>query len=150
MYISVSPPNAAYMRQNQVSIGLDNGLSPIRRQAIIWTNAGILLIEPLGRKSSEILIKIKKFSFKKIHLKIPSAKWQPFPFCPGGGGVISHVTADVVHASAAQWRTYLHVISWSYSDRAPIKHSYVCNNQRTTGTRGKIAWNPICVRSCLL
>ena len=28
-------------------IGLDNGLSPGRRQAIIWTNAGILFIWPL-------------------------------------------------------------------------------------------------------
>ena len=29
-------------------IGSDNGLSPGRRQAIIWTNSGILLIGPLG------------------------------------------------------------------------------------------------------
>ena len=29
-------------------IGSDNGLSPGRRQAIIWTSAGILLIRPLG------------------------------------------------------------------------------------------------------
>ena len=29
-------------------IGSDNGLSPGRRRAIIWNNAGILLIEPLG------------------------------------------------------------------------------------------------------
>ena len=29
-------------------IGSDNGLSPDWRQAIIWTNAGILLIEPVG------------------------------------------------------------------------------------------------------
>ena len=29
-------------------IDSDNGLSPGRRQAIIWTNAGILLIRPLG------------------------------------------------------------------------------------------------------
>ena len=36
----------------------DNGLSPGRRQAIIWTNAGILLIGPLGTNFSEILIKI--------------------------------------------------------------------------------------------
>ena len=35
-------------------IGSDNGLSPERRQAIIWTNAGILLIRPLGTNSSEI------------------------------------------------------------------------------------------------
>ena len=34
----------------------DNGLSPVRRQAIIWTNAGILLIWPLGRNLGEILI----------------------------------------------------------------------------------------------
>ena len=34
-------------------VGSDNGLSPERRQAIIWTNAGILLIEPLGTNFSE-------------------------------------------------------------------------------------------------
>ena len=39
-------------------IGSDNGLSPERRQAIIWTNAGILLIGPLGTNFSEILIEI--------------------------------------------------------------------------------------------
>ena len=45
-------------------IGSDNGLSPGRHQAIIWTNAGILLIEALGKNFSEILIGIKIFSFK--------------------------------------------------------------------------------------
>ena len=49
-------------------IGSDNGLSPDRRQAIIWTNAGILLIGPLGTNFSEILIEILKFSFKKMRL----------------------------------------------------------------------------------
>ena len=33
---------------NLTIIGSDNGLSPGRRQAITWTNAGILLIGPLG------------------------------------------------------------------------------------------------------
>ena len=37
-------------------IGSDNGLAPGRRQAIILTNAGIILIEPLGTNFSEILI----------------------------------------------------------------------------------------------
>ena len=36
------------------TIGSDNGLSPGRRQAIIWTNAGILLIWPLGTNFIEI------------------------------------------------------------------------------------------------
>ena len=40
------------------NIGADNGLSPDRRQASIWTNAGILLIGPLGTNFSEILIEI--------------------------------------------------------------------------------------------
>ena len=43
-------------------IGSDNGLSPGRRQAIIWNNAGILLIGPLGTNFSDILIVIHTFS----------------------------------------------------------------------------------------
>ena len=35
-------------------IGSDNGLSPGRRQAIIWTNAGILFFRTLGINFSEI------------------------------------------------------------------------------------------------
>ena len=60
------------------TIGSDNGLSPGRRQAIIWTNAGILLIWPLGTNFNEILIGIQTFSFKKMHLKMSSAKCRPF------------------------------------------------------------------------
>ena len=57
--------------------GSDNGLSPGRRQAIIWTNAGILLIGPLGTNFSQVLIEIHKFSFKKMRLKVSSVKWRP-------------------------------------------------------------------------
>ena len=59
-------------------IASDNGLSPERRQAIIWTNAGILLIGPLGTNLSEILIEIQTFSLKKIRLKMSSAKCCSF------------------------------------------------------------------------
>ena len=55
-------------------IGSDNGLSPGRRQAIIWTNAWILLIWTLGTNFSETLGKIHSFSFKKMHLKMSSAQ----------------------------------------------------------------------------
>ena len=58
--------------------GSDNGLSPGRRQAIIWTNAGILLLRILGTNFREILSEIHAFSFKKMHLKVSSAKWRPF------------------------------------------------------------------------
>ena len=70
------------MSVNRVNIGSDNGLSPSRHQAIIWNNAWLLSIKPLGTNVSEIIIKIQNFSFMKMYLKISSAKWRPF--CPGG------------------------------------------------------------------
>ena len=60
------------------NLSSDNGLSPGRRQAIIRTNVGILLIGPLGTNFSENLIIIQTFSFKKMHLKMSSAKWRQF------------------------------------------------------------------------
>ena len=51
-----------YICVNKLTIiGSDNGLSPGRRQDIIWTNAGILLIGPLGTNFSEKLIEIGYF-----------------------------------------------------------------------------------------
>ena len=41
---------------NWAIIGLDNGLPPIQRQAITWTNVGLLLIGPLETSFSEIWI----------------------------------------------------------------------------------------------
>ena len=58
------------------TIGSDNGLAPGRRQAISWTNAGLLLIGHLWTNFSEILIEIRIFSFKKMHFKESSAKWR--------------------------------------------------------------------------
>ena len=63
---------------DQTIIGSDNGLSPGRRQAIIWTITGILLIGLMGLDFSGILIKINAFSFKKMHLKMSSANWRLF------------------------------------------------------------------------
>ena len=59
-------------------ISSDNGLSPSRHQAIIWTNAIILLTGPVRTNFSEILSEIHTFSFNKMHLKISYGKWRPF------------------------------------------------------------------------
>ena len=59
-------------------IGSDNGLSPGQCQDIIRTHVGILLIGPSGTNLSEMLIEIHIFSFKKMHMKMLSAKWLPF------------------------------------------------------------------------
>ena len=78
-------------------IGSDNGLSPGRRQAIIWTNAGLLLIGPLGTNFSEILIAILTFSSKKMRLKVSSAKRRLF--CLGLNELRGSVTST--------WDTFL-------------------------------------------
>ena len=94
-------------------IGSDNGLSPDRRQAIIWTNAGILLIGPLGTNFNEILIKSHTFSFKKIHLKMSSGKWRPFFL---GLNVliyvVSNMTTTIVHKGTHcnPWFVGMHLI----------------------------------------
>ena len=62
------------------TVDSDNGLPPGRRQAIIWTTAGILLTEPLGTHFSEIVIEIHTFAFNKMHLKVWFGKWQQFPW----------------------------------------------------------------------
>ena len=79
---------------NLTIIGSDNGLS-----SDYLNHAGILLIVPLGTSFSEILIKIHTFQFKKMYLKMTSAKWQPF--CLGlnvlmctGGGVLKTLTSS--------------------------------------------------------
>ena len=62
-------------------IGSDNGLSPGRRQAIIWTNAGILLIGPLGTNFSEIFIKMDIFiqenAFENVVWKMAAILSRP-------------------------------------------------------------------------
>ena len=74
------------------SIGSDNGLSPGRRQAIIRTNAGILLIRPLGTNFSEFLVEILIFSFKKMRLKVSSAKRRLFCL---GLNVLTHHSLEI-------------------------------------------------------
>ena len=61
-------------------IDSDNGLSPGRYEAIIWTNAGILLIGPLETNFSEILFQFQIFSieentFKNVVCEMLSISW---------------------------------------------------------------------------
>ena len=87
-----------------LDFGSDYGLFPGRRQAIIWTNAGILLIRTLGINFSEILSKIHIFSCKKMHLKASSAKCRPFCL---GLSVLTLSDSDPVKLYI--WNIYIHV-----------------------------------------
>ena len=85
-------------------IGSDNGLSPGRRQAIIWTNAGILLIGTLGTNFSEILREIHSFSFKKMHLKMSSAGGRLFSL-----GLNELFTPHMKYNISWNWHTGINV-----------------------------------------
>ena len=65
-----------------IIIDSGNGLSPVRRQAFTWTTAGLLSIRLLGTGFSKIWMAFNYFHFKKMLLKMSSAKW--WPFCPWG------------------------------------------------------------------
>ena len=126
-----------YASVNQVSIGSDNGLSPIRRQAIISTNTGLLSTGPLRTTFSEIFIKIQNFSFGKMHMKISPAKWRPF--CPGGD--------ELTHQG---WVTCIIIISkqghhwfrwWLITCLAPSHYLTQCCLFSIRLLKNKLQWN---------
>ena len=85
--------------------GSNNGLSPGRRRAIIWTDAGILLIRPRVT-NSEILIEIHTFSLDNIRLKMSSAKCCPFCL---GLNVFIHIVVIII-----VFLCLLCLIQWKY------------------------------------
>ena len=94
-----------------IIIGCDNGLSPDRRQAIIWTNAGLLSIGPLRKYFSEHLIKTQQFSLKKLHVKMSSAKWRPS--CLGLNVLINSVIVITLHRGPNQFQTPYNPDPWT-------------------------------------
>ena len=104
---------------NRISIGSDNGLSPIRRQAIIQTNAGLLSIGRLGTNLSEILIKIPNFSFTKMHLYISFGK--RWPFCPVGDA-FWHYNDIIMSTMVSQITSLTIVYSTVYSGTDQRNH----------------------------
>ena len=114
-----------YASVNWVIIGSGNGMSPVRRQAIIWTNAGLLSIELLGTSFSEIGIGILSFSCKKMHLKMSSAqeaailsrrRWVKITFT----------------SPRSKWVlcSYIHSFLWDVT--LQLKHGYVITSNNIT------------------
>ena len=62
---------------NLTIIGSDNGLSPGRRQAIIWTNDGKLLIGPLGNFNRNLNIFIQENAFENVVWKMSAVLSWP-------------------------------------------------------------------------
>ena len=55
----LSWPSNAYASLHLAIIGSENGLSPVRRQTIVWTSAGLSLTWPSGTNFNKIQIEIR-------------------------------------------------------------------------------------------
>ena len=100
----------------------DNGLSPGQRQAIIGTNAGIMLIWTVGTNFSEILSEIRTFSFKKTYLNMSSAKWRPFCL---GLNVLMHLPLDKMVAISQKTFSNAVFINENFCVLIPISLKFI-------------------------
>ena len=106
-----------------IIIGSNNGLSPWRRQAIIWTNAEILLIGPLGTNFSEIIIGIQTFLFKKIRSKMSSGKLRPFCL---GLNVLSNLLLKIIQKQPNELMACLSPVwRWVWIKNYYCKHGHL-------------------------
>ena len=141
---------------NLTIIASDNDLSPGRRQAIIYANAGILLIG-----TSEILREIHTFSLKK-HLKMSSVKQRQFCLSLNVWSlkwILGSINSNRNHAEYSQCgltsrrtvhNTHNHALSAHMQARmfCDSKQSYkLCNIRNTSrATSVKIiTWNSLSV-----
>ena len=98
-------------------IGSDNGLSPGRRQAIIWTSAETLLISALRTNFSEIFSDIQMSWFKKIHLKMSSENGGHFVSASMCYGLKCEVVSyEGWNKPNSLWMLYIvvYMIIWMY------------------------------------
>ena len=88
-------------------IGSDNGLSPGRRQAIIWASAWILLIRNLGTNSSGISSEIRIFVQENA---FENAKWRQFCL---GLNVLNNRDVNFLLPAMVTRATCRHIVSFT-------------------------------------
>ena len=127
--------------------GSDFGLSPGRRQAIIWTTAGLLLSKPIRTNFSEILIEIHPFS---MHMKISSEKSRSIclginvlntniptgcvPLCSDGAWLVKHIISRIDLDYLDHWTTFRYTNSLSrYKDTHSINRAILGPSCRNVG-----------------
>ena len=62
---------------NYAITGSDNALSPLRRQAIIWTNTGLWLIGTVEKTFTGHWIEMQQFVYNKMHLEVVAILSHP-------------------------------------------------------------------------
>ena len=83
VFSSLLPGNTIWCQWTRDTFGSANGLSPVWRPDIIWTNAELLPNRPVRTNFNEIWTNIQ-FSYKNRHLKVASVKWRLFLSSPNG------------------------------------------------------------------
>ena len=85
---------------NLTIIGSNNGLSPGRRQAIVWTNTGKLFIRTIGKNSVKFQSKFRHFhkknAFENVIWKITAILFHPQ--CVNGRGPCTLLPVPILTA----------------------------------------------------
>ena len=123
------------------SIGSDNGLAPGRRQAIIWTNAGILLIRTPGTHFSEILSELHTIWLRKCTSKCRLRN---------GGNFVSASMCLLAlrqshHYPSASEATLINLVWIHTHPRRPIT---LQQQNKAQQTRVHIPWDILPIRWC--
>ena len=110
-----------------IPIGSDNGLPPDWHQAIIWTNAGMLLIWPLGTNLSEILIKnsyifIRENVFENVVWKMAAILSPPQCVDCSGRCYLCDVFSPFLNITWESWR------QWSLANQLFIQQAFIKGN----------------------
>ena len=117
-----------------VSIASDNGLSPVRRQAITWTNAGLLSIGPLERNVCEIRIKYKSFiqenAVDNVVCEVAASVFGADEFKESGGrmDIVSLFTASDDFLSSCQLFLFHAVASLRAGYASIVRKNICCRN----------------------
>ena len=131
-----------YVSVNCVRIGSDNGLSPVRNQAITWTNDD-LSIGPLAANFSEICMEIQNFSFTKMHFKMSSAKWGPFST---GRDELNPIEISRCNYDIPEYKSIFYSKTFLCEN---VYHWFIfCNNNSNTINRDNKEWCNI-IDSCM-
>ena len=110
-------------------IASDNGVSPGRHQAIIWTNTRTLLNGALGTNYRENSIAILTFSFTKMRLKLSSGKWRPSCFARPQCVKSWYSVASMVLIKAPHLERTLDVTIQLKDEKSSTNMKSVCHKQ---------------------
>ena len=111
-----------YASLHYASISAYNGLSPVRRQAITRTNAGLLSIGPLGINFSHNIMKKKVvFVWENGFQNVVCKTWQPFCLCfnvvvPSSRRIIGYMICHVKQWLRSYYLIMIRIATKSQSD----------------------------------